>query len=87
MTWYAEKSVSDGRWRVKSDDDLIATVHGDNAEADAKLIALVSDMVKALQEITKGEGRYSRDPLEHASNTIEDMRAIAIDVLARVGGR
>jgi hypothetical protein len=47
MTWYAEKSVSDGRWRVKSDDDLIATVHGDNAEKDANLIAASSELLEA----------------------------------------
>lgn len=31
----------------------------------------------ALTEIAKGEGRFSRDPLEHASNTVDDMKAMA----------
>lgn len=32
---------------------------------------------EALREVVKGEGRFSLDPLTHASNTIEDMRDIA----------
>lgn len=36
----------------------------------------------ALREIAKGEGRYSRDPLTHAANTIEDMKALAAATLA-----
>jgi hypothetical protein len=36
----------------------------------------------ALQEIARGEGRYSRDPHEHACNTIEDLIAIAKAALA-----
>ena len=35
------------------------------------------NMYKALREIAKGLGRYNRDPLLHASNTIEDMRDLA----------
>jgi hypothetical protein len=31
----------------------------------------------ALQRITERKGRFSRDPLTHASNTIEDMAGIA----------
>jgi hypothetical protein len=37
----------------------------------------VATLRQALTEIEKGEGRYSRDPLTHASNTIEDMRELA----------
>jgi hypothetical protein len=36
---------------------------------------------KALTEIAKAEGRYSMDQLTHASNTIEDMQAIAVAAL------
>lgn len=41
-------------------------------------LAIASD---ALTTISNGEGRYSRDPLEHASNTIDDMKKIAVDAL------
>jgi len=34
-------------------------------------------MLKALKEIQKGEGAFSRDPLIHAGNCIEDMKALA----------
>jgi hypothetical protein len=34
-------------------------------------------MRAALVKIEKGEGRYSRDPITHAENTITDMQAIA----------
>lgn len=36
---------------------------------------------KALHEISKGEGPFSRDPLTHASNTIESMKQIAKDAI------
>ena len=36
---------------------------------------------EALKEIAKVEGRYSRNPLTHASNTIEDMQDLAIAAL------
>ena len=39
-------------------------------------------LVEALKEIAKGEGRFSRDPLEHAANTIEDMKQLALQALA-----
>lgn len=35
------------------------------------------ELRKALQAISRGEGRFSRDPLTHASNTIEDMIDLA----------
>jgi hypothetical protein len=44
------------------------------------------DLLKALREIAKGEGRYSRDPLEHASNTIEDMKALAEKAITKATG-
>jgi len=44
-------------------------------------------MRKALVEIAEGRGRYSMDPLEHAGNTIEDMKGLAGDALAAVSGK
>ena len=38
-------------------------------------------MRTALAEIAKGEGPYSRDPLTHADNCIDAMKAIAVKVL------
>ncbi len=39
--------------------------------------ATISALVGALEEITKGEGAFNRDPLTHAGNTIGSMKAIA----------
>lgn len=36
----------------------------------------------AMEQIAKGEGPYSRDPLTHAANVIEDMMAVARAALA-----
>lgn len=38
--------------------------------------------VEALQEITRGMGRFSRDPYEHCNNTVEDMKELARQALA-----
>ena len=35
----------------------------------------------ALEEISLGKGPYNRNPLIHAENIIEDMKAIAIGAL------
>lgn len=47
--------------------------------------ATVARLRGALGEIAKGEGRFSRDPLTHAGNTIEDMIALAKAALAAAG--
>jgi len=39
-----------------------------------------------LEEIEKGEGRFSRDPLTHADNCIEDMKSIARAAIAKAKG-
>ena len=41
---------------------------------------------EALEEIARGRGQYSLDPLEHAANTIEDMKALATTALAATAG-
>lgn len=38
----------------------------------------------ALEEISEGKGRYSMDHLKHAANTIEDMKALAVEALAKI---
>lgn len=39
---------------------------------------------EALKEISKGEGPFSRDPLEHAGNVIDSMKNIATEALIYV---
>jgi len=50
-------------------------------EVDAKQ-ARIEVLEGALREISEGKGRYSMDPLEHAGNTIEDMKELAKEALA-----
>jgi hypothetical protein len=38
----------------------------------------------ALREISLGMGRYSLDPLTHASNTIKDMKQLALEAISKV---
>jgi len=37
----------------------------------------IAELTMVLQEIAKGEGRFSRDQFEHACNTVEDMKGLA----------
>jgi hypothetical protein len=48
-------------------------------------MSALSDFGDALQEITKCEGAFKRDPYEHAKSVISDMQRIAIDVLRKHG--
>lgn len=43
--------------------------------------SVVGNLRDALQRIAKKEGRYSRDPMTFAENTIEDMARIASEAL------
>jgi len=64
----------------------IATVndwHEPECLANARLIAGAPAMYEALKEISEGKGRYSLDPLTHASNTIDDMKEVAIKALIK----
>ena len=42
----------------------------------------VPELVKSVKAIQKGEGRFSRDNLQHASNPIQDMKMLAGKALA-----
>jgi hypothetical protein len=50
-------------------------------QIDALYKADITRLKEALTEISKGMGRYSQDPLTHASNTIDDMKRLALDTL------
>ena len=42
-----------------------------------------TDLLEALKEITKREGAYDPDQLKHASNTIDNMRQIALNAIGK----
>ena len=43
--------------------------------------ACVVGLIEALREISEGRGRFSLDHHQHAKNTIEDMKEIAVKAL------
>ena len=45
-----------------------------------------ADLLDALKEIAKMEGPYSRDPLTHAENVIENLTNIANKAIAKAEG-
>lgn len=49
----------------------------------AVLLEAAPDLLAALKEIAKGEGTYSRDQLEHCTNTVESMKEIAQQAIAK----
>ena len=40
---------------------------------------------RAMTKISEGEGEFSRDPLAHASNCVENMKSIALTALCLTG--
>jgi len=44
-------------------------------------------VVELLREISEGKGAYSLDHLKHAENTIENMKGLAVEALAKIGGK
>lgn len=57
-----------------------------DAEANARLFVAAPTMLAALEEIAKGAGPYSRDPLTHAENCIDSMKALAAAAIAKARG-
>ncbi len=83
-----------GKWQhiedgviLAEDGRQIASVFPRDRTANANLIAAAPVLYEALVQIAKGEGRFSRDPLTHASNTIEDMKLLAKSALALAEGK
>jgi hypothetical protein len=70
-------------------EDIIRSMNDQINEQGAELDTLRAEhaeMLAGLKEIAKGEGRFSCDPLTHADNCIEDMKGIAVALIARVEG-
>ncbi len=60
---------------------------GDDEQVELlRILNAHEPMLEALRDIAKGEGRFSRDPLEHAATCIEDMKAIAVAAIAAAEG-
>lgn len=80
----SETARTDSAWEVgtmsvyaKAEDLWIARA--------SRLAGLCREMEGALREIAKGEGAFSRDQLEHATNCIESMKRLAVNALTVSG--
>ena len=51
-----------------------------------RLKAINDELLTALERIAEGKGAYNRDPLEHASNVIDEAKAIACVALGKAQG-
>jgi hypothetical protein len=56
-------------------------------EALAAAKEQLAKAITALEEIKEGKGEYNREPLIHARNTIESMKALASTTLAELKGQ
>jgi hypothetical protein len=74
----ADGAVRLHKWTVLGAELVVRPTFGQGAAAP--------DLLAALEEIAKGESAYSRDPLTHATNVIESMKAIAEAAIARAKG-
>ncbi len=47
------------------------------AECRCQTCSEIAGLRAALRKIAEGRGRFSRDPMTHCENTVEDMKALA----------
>ena len=77
---------TDPRFRHPDDfrsmDDIAEVRQADNGAYIVRAVNAHEALVEALAEIAKGEGAFSRDPLTHAGNTIDNMKRLATAALA-----
>ena len=66
--------------------ELTRYTYPDNSKEVKRLREENAEMLEALKEIAKMEGPYSRDPLTHAENVIENLTNIANKAIAKVEG-
>ena len=77
------RTLADVHWAAVA---IGVAVRDEDLPANARLIAAAPDLLAALEEIAKGEGAFSRDPLTHAENTIEAMQSIARAAITKAKG-
>ena len=57
--------------------DMVTEQSAEHAQACRRASEQLWRVREALHQIAKGEGAFSRDPLEHAGNCIDSMKSIA----------
>jgi hypothetical protein len=85
LPWRAEVYPGTNRSSIIASDgtQVISGMNNAKAAFIAARVNSHAELVKALEEIAKGQGAFSRDPLTHASNTIDDMKTLAREALAK----
>jgi len=66
------------------DEKVIADIHKEIERIENKydtLKASHTKLIKALEEISLGQGAYDFEPIKHAFNCIENMRSISRQAL------
>jgi len=75
---------------TKATADLICSLHNMavsiNPSNPLAVAEGMGEVAELLREISEGKGAYSRDPLTHASNTIENMKNLALEALSKITG-
>ena len=69
--WYSDKN------------EEVAQEALDRNIANATIMAATLELLEALIEISEGKGRYDLDPIQHAANCIEDMKALALEAIKK----
>jgi len=64
----------------------LTDIEQDEALANARLIAAAPEMLEALEQIAEGRGTFSLDHHQHAKNTIEEMKALAVAAIQKARG-
>lgn len=76
-----DRLVAELEGKLLNVSEWVAINDAEMRQAKADLRALM----EALEEISHGRGTFNRDPLEHCSNAVEEMKALAKEALARPG--
>ena len=82
-----DSSVTTVTVRVGSTESVRISCPANNAAYIVLAVNAHEELVEALREIAKGAGPYSQDQLEHATNTIQAMKDLANEAIARAEGK
>lgn len=81
---YSSEGVKVATANFATSQQPIPTVmSAEESHANAKLIAAAPAMLAALIEISEGNGVFNRDRLIHASNTIDNMKELALEAIKK----
>ena len=61
--------------------NMISENEGNRDDIYSDVLEFVMPLIEGLQLIAEPSGAYSRDPLQHANNTIANCSTIATDLL------